>query len=89
MVVAPKPWPCDIFRMETTEHRLERLLARVRSLPDERQRAIVEAIEEIATEPYRLSAEELEVLRPAVAEARSGANLTDADTDESLNLPWG
>ena len=74
--------------MENLEHTLERLLAQVRKLPEERQLAVVEAIKEITEEPYQLSDDELSVLRPALFDAQNGLNLTDAETDPALNALW-
>ena len=74
--------------MPTTLEKLESLIAKVRALPEWRQAAAVEALSEIASEPYELSDDELAILRPALAEARRGENLTDAETDELLNKPW-
>ncbi len=35
-----------------------------------------------------VSEEELAILRPALAEARVGLGLSEADTDDILNTPW-
>ena len=67
---------------------LDQLVARVRQLPEARQRAAIEALRDIADEPYVLSDDELAVLLPALDDARLGQNLTDADTDDVLNKPW-
>lgn len=72
----------------TTTELLEQAIARVRQLPEERQQAALDALCEIADEPYRLSLGELRVLRPALADAKAGAGLSDADTDELLIEPW-
>jgi hypothetical protein len=73
----------------TTIEQLEALIGKLRSQPEARQRAAVDALREIAEEPYRLSAEELAVLGPARHEALRREHLTDADSDELLNSPWG
>lgn len=75
--------------MLTIQKRLEDLFAKVRSLPEPRQQAAVEALTEIAEQDlYVLSEEECAVLEPALAEARRGENLTDADKLDLLNKPW-
>ena len=74
--------------MSTTQQRLDELVAKLRSLPIVRQEAAIEALNEIVAEPYRLSKDELAVLRPALQEALRGENLTDAESDELLTKPW-
>ena len=74
--------------MTHTLEKLEALVAKVRALPEPLQHAAVEALDEIANQPYELSAEELAVLEPALEDARSGTNLTEAETDELLDKPW-
>ena len=74
--------------MSTTHQRLDELVAKLRSLPIVRQEAAIEALNEIVAEPYRLSKDELAVLRPALQEALRGENLTDAESDELLTKPW-
>ena len=74
--------------MDTTAQILESLIARVRDLPEERQQAVIDAIHEIADEPYRLSEDELSILRPALEEAKRGEYLVDAETDPVLNGSW-
>lgn len=72
----------------TTIEQIETVIAKLRSQPEARQRAALQALQEIAYEPYLLSEDELSVLRPARQEALRGENLTDAETDELLNKPW-
>jgi hypothetical protein len=73
----------------TTQEKLEALFARVRALPEPRQLAAVEALAEIAQEPYALSDEERAILEPALAEAKRGENLIDdEDLDDFLDKPW-
>ena len=72
----------------TTIEQLESLVGKLRAQSEARQRAAVDALREIAEEPYQLSEDELAVLRPAREEALKGEHLTDADTDELLNTPW-
>ncbi len=74
--------------MPTTQQTLETLIAKVRTLPEERQQAVVAALREIADVPYVLSDEELATLTPALEEARRGVGLTDAADDDLLNQPW-
>ncbi len=64
------------------------LAEKAKRLPEERQRAVIEALRELLDEPYVLSEDELAVLRPALAEVQAGAALTDAETDDILNKPW-
>jgi hypothetical protein len=73
----------------TTQEKLEALFAKVRTLPEPRQLAAVEALAEIAEEPYVLSDEERAILEPALAEAKRGENLIDdEDLDAFLDKPW-
>ena len=72
----------------TTMDQIQALLAKIRSLPESRQLAAVEALTEIAEEPYVLSADELAILLPAKAEALAGECLSVAETDELLDKPW-
>jgi predicted transcriptional regulator len=74
--------------MITTSTLIDTLADRAKRLPEERQRAIAEALREMLDEPYVLSDDELAILRPALAEARAGNHLTDAETDDVLNAPW-
>ncbi len=75
--------------MPTTEEKLETLIAKLRTLPEERKELAVEALSEITGEDvYILSDEERAVLEPALAEARRGENLIDADRLDLLNKPW-
>jgi len=86
--LAPTGAACYGEAMPTVQEKLETLIAKVRSLPEARQEAAVEALEEITEEPYQLSGEELAVLKLALEEARHDDNLTDAEADELLNKPW-
>jgi hypothetical protein len=74
--------------MHGTAARLDVLLNKVRKLPEAQQHAAIAALEEIADAPYSLSAQELAVLSPALAEAESGENLTDAQDEALLVQPW-
>lgn len=75
--------------MLKTEEKLERLFAKLRTLPQQRQQLAVEALSEIADEDlYVLSDEERAVLEPALARARRGEFATDAEVDEAINKPW-
>ncbi len=75
--------------MPTTEEKLETLIAKIRTLPEERKELAVEALAEITNEEvYVLSDEERAVLEPRLAEARRGENLIDADKVDLLNKPW-
>jgi hypothetical protein len=74
--------------MMTTQEKLEALFAKVRALPEPRQLAAVEALADIAQEPYVLSDEERAILEPALAEAKRGENLIDDESlDDFLNKP--
>ena len=75
-----------IFAHMTTQERLEALFAKVRALPEPRQLALL--VEEIAEEPYRLSEEELAVLRPALERAQRGEFVPDEEVAELLDKPW-
>ncbi len=75
--------------MLKTEEKLERLFAKLRTLPQQRQQLAVEALSEIADEDlYVLSDEERAVLEPALDRARRGEFATDAEVDEAINKPW-
>ena len=74
--------------MAQTLPKLDQLITKVRSLPEARQRAIADALEEMTTEPYVLSDEETALLTPLLAEAKSSIGLSDAETDDLLNKPW-
>jgi hypothetical protein len=67
---------------------LEALIERVRALPAEKQNAAAVLLQEWLDEPYALSAEELAVLRPALADAQRGEHLMDLDDAPELNRPW-
>ena len=58
--------------MPTIQEKLETLFDKVRSLPQERQEAAVEALADITSEPYVLSEDELAVLKPALERAKRG-----------------
>ena len=77
----------EVGTMRVTEQ-IDALATKAKRLSEERQREIVAALQEMLDEPYRLSADELAVLQPALAEVRSGRHLTDAMTDEVLAKPW-
>jgi hypothetical protein len=74
--------------MPTTKERRESVFARVRTLPEERQEAALEALTEIADEPYLLSDEELSTLRPALERARRGETVSDEEMSDVLDKPW-
>jgi hypothetical protein len=74
--------------MATARTLIDTLADRAKRLPEERQRRIAEALREMLDEPYVLSDDELLVLRPALADARVGSGLSDADADDILNTPW-
>lgn len=74
--------------MPTLKTDIDALADRAKRLPEDRQRAIVETLREMLDEPYVLSADELAILRPALAEANAGVGLSDAETDEVFNTPW-
>lgn len=74
--------------MSTTKEKLESAFARVRALPEELQEAALEALNEIADEPYPLSDEELAILRPALERAKRGETVSDEEMAEVLDKPW-
>ena len=75
--------------MSTTDQKLERLFARVRTLPPERRELAVEALTEIAEEGvYALSDEERAVLEPALARSQRGEFASEAEVGEVLEKPW-
>jgi hypothetical protein len=74
--------------MLTTQEKLDTLFAKLRSLPEERKALAVEALVEIVEDVCMLSDDERRVLEPALAEAKRGENLVDADKLDLLNKPW-
>ncbi len=74
--------------MQAMNEKLETLFAKVRSLPAERQEAAIEALADIAAEPYMLSEDELAVLKPALERARRGEYASEEEVSELLGGPW-
>ena len=74
--------------MSNIQEKLETLFEKVRSLPREGQEAALDALADIASEPYPLSSDELLVLKPALERARRGEYASDADTSELLDKIW-
>lgn len=75
--------------MTTTQEKLEVLFAKVRTLPEPRQKAVLDALSEIAEDDiYGLSDEERAILEPALAEAKRGENLIAAENLHLLTRPW-
>ena len=75
--------------MPKTEDKLERLFAKVRSLPKARQDLAVEVLSEITDDGvYALSDEERAVLEPALERAKRGEFASDAEVDEAINSSW-
>ena len=71
----------------STEKELERLVAKVRRLPQDRQELAVTALSEIADDVYELSEDELAALRPTVQDAQLGDNIQDLNDVDVLNNP--
>lgn len=74
--------------MNPTADQINALVAQAKSLPEERQRQIVETLRKMLTEPCQLPAEETSVLRPALAEAQAGLGLSEAGTGDLPVKPW-
>ncbi|HRD77165.1 MAG TPA: hypothetical protein PK264_14745 [Hyphomicrobiaceae bacterium] len=72
----------------TTNELIDALATRAKRLSEDRRREIAAALHEMLAEPYRLSADEIAVLEPALKEALAGDALTAADADELLTKPW-
>jgi uncharacterized protein YjiK len=72
----------------TTLEKLDALLLKLRSIPEDRQRLAVEALSDITEDVYVLSDEERAILEPALDDAKRGKNLVDADTLDILNKSW-
>lgn len=79
---------CYDAQMPTTHEKLESLFAKVRALSEPRQQAAVEALSEIAEEPYQLSEEELTVLNPALERAHRGELVPEDEAADLLEKPW-
>ncbi|MGO9483043.1 MAG: hypothetical protein ACLPX9_00450 [Rhodomicrobium sp.] len=74
--------------MTAINEKLETLFDKVRSLPKERQEAAIEALADIAPEPYELSAGELSVMKPALERAQRGEYASGAEVSELLGKTW-
>ena len=74
--------------MPTIQEKLETLFDKVRSLPRERQEAAVEALDDITSEPYVLSEDELAVLKPALARAKRGEFAPEDEVSALLEKTW-
>jgi hypothetical protein len=71
--------------MPTTLGKFEHLVTRVRTLPEARQQAAVEALAEIAEEFYQLSDDELRTLQPALDR---GEFVPDDEFADLLDKSW-
>jgi hypothetical protein len=80
--------PCYLEGMITVQQKLESLFAKLRTFPEARQQAAVEALAEITREPYRLSDEGLAVLRQALGRAQHGKLADHALASDFLAQPW-
>ena len=74
--------------MPTTYEKLETLVAKLRSLPEPRQQAAVEALSEIADDFHQLSDDELAVLQPALERTRRGEFVPEDEAADLLDKPW-
>ena len=74
--------------MTTVQEKLESLFAKLRTLPEARQHAALEALSDITDEPYQLSEDELATLRPALKRAQSGEFAGDALSSDLLTKAW-
>jgi hypothetical protein len=71
------------FAPMSTAAQIEALAQRAKSLPEDRQQAVVDAMRELLDEPYQLSDVELAILTPALADAEAGRNLMSlGDVDQ-------
>jgi hypothetical protein len=70
--------------MSTVQEKLETLFAKLRTLPEARQQAALEALSDITEEPYQLSEDELATLRPALERAERGEFFGDALASDLL-----
>lgn len=74
--------------MRNTEAKLEALFDKIRILPVERQQIAIDALTEIADEPYKLSEVERAVLYPALDRMRRGEFVPEDVATELLDKPW-
>ena len=74
--------------MTTQDTKLEALFEKVRSLSGERRRAAIEALTEIANEPYQLSELERSVLYPALERMHRGEYADEQAISQLLDEPW-
>ncbi len=74
--------------MQTTQEKLEILIAKLRALPADRQEYAVEAIAELTEDDYVLSNEERAILEPALRRAERGEFVPDHEMNELLDKPW-
>ena len=63
---------------------IDALVAKLRTMSQERQEAAAEMLREITEDVYQLSDSELAVLRPALADTLAGRNLVSLDDCDAL-----
>jgi len=74
--------------MAIIDPKLEALFDKVRALPEEKQRLAVEALTEIADEPYQLSEAERAILFPALERMQRGEFADEQAVNSLLDEPW-
>ncbi len=68
---------------------LEQAIAKVRALPEDKQRLAAELLEELATEKiYVLSADERTAVHEGLAEADQGDFISDDEANALLRRRW-
>jgi hypothetical protein len=78
----------EVLPMSATNEKLETPSGKVRSLPKERQEAAIDALADIASQPYELSAGELAVLKPALDRAGRREWASDDEVRGLLDKAW-
>ena len=74
--------------MPTTDETLDRLIAKLRTLPEDRKTLAIDALSDITEDVYVLSSDERAVLNPALERVHRGEYASDEEMSELLDKPW-